>query len=162
MAARDIVVVLLLLCFTAIGSYLFGKHVADGETAARNLEDANRAAALVASANERVRQAEKAAQDLLEATAAAYENKLREKDNEVSKAVADLRAGRIRVRIPAASQVCDNAVPGAAPAPGFGDGGTAIELPVGFSEDLLRRFGKCDQVAEQLRAAQQVILDDRK
>lgn len=48
------------------------------------------------------------------------------------------------------------------PGPGGGDGTTVVELPPTVTANLFRLADDADQVADQLRAAQKIIEEDRK
>lgn len=83
------------------------------------------------------------------------------------KADADAaRAGDLVLRVPAS--VCGGADGGGDPAAAFGppapkrDGAATVELPRQVTADLFDLANDADDVADQLRACQAVILNDRK
>jgi hypothetical protein len=78
--------------------------------------------------------------------------------------VAAARDGALKLRVSAS--VCAGAGGGSAAAPGparpVGDGAATIELPPAITADLFALVDDADQVADQLRSCQQIVLSDRR
>lgn len=77
----------------------------------------------------------------------------------------DLRAarnGNLVLRVPASVCAGGSEAPATGPATGRGDGAAGVELPREITADLLELAHDADQVADQLRACQSVILSDRR
>jgi hypothetical protein len=149
--------------FLAVGGYRFGVSHTEGEVAKRDLESANQYAAAVTQAEDKARATERKSAELLAAVDSAYQTKLKETNDAAQKTIADLRAGRIRVRIPAtAGQAGAGGVPQVAAGAGGCDGQGPGDVLSRLAEDVAGRLAKCDAVATQLEAAQAVIEADRK
>jgi hypothetical protein len=103
------------------------------------------------------------AQDMA-AASAKYQEDLKHEKAAKDRAVADLRSGALRLRIPVA---CPDGAGGsgiATPGPGTvgRDGETRAELSVQASEFLVGLASEADEVVHQLTACQAVVIADRK
>jgi len=77
--------------------------------------------------------------------------------------VAAARDGALVLRIPAAALCPGGSETGPPrPAAAGGDGAATVELPRAVAADLLALANDADQVADQLRACQAVVISDRK
>ena len=79
--------------------------------------------------------------------------------------VADVRAGRVRLRIPGAAPCSQSPSGDPTPSPGAGPAGSdapaGSELPPKIAEDLFTLMAEADEVVLQLQAAQELIRKDR-
>lgn len=103
------------------------------------------------------------AQDMA-AASAKYQEDLKHEKAAKDRAVADLRSGALRLRIPV---TCPDGAGGsgtAAPGPGTvgRDGEARAELSVQASEFLVGLASEADEVVHQLTACQAVVTADRK
>lgn len=103
------------------------------------------------------------AQDMA-AASAQYQKDLKHEKAAKDHAIADLRSGALRLRIPVA---CTKGACGSgATAPGTSasgrDGETRAELSVEASEFLVGLASEADEVVHQLTACQAVVIADRK
>ena len=129
-------------------------------TRIKELEDQARIKELEDQARAREREH---AQDMA-AASAKYQEDLKHEKAAKDRAVADLRSGALRLRIPVA---CPDGAGGsgtAAPGPGTvgRDGETRAELSVQASEFLVGLASEADEVVHQLTACQAVVIADRK
>lgn len=130
------------------------------------------AARQIKTLEERARASEqKHAADLAQ-VAADYERKIQDANKQRAVDLAAVRAGTLRLRDPNASamRTCPGASTKTAAAPSLSDGSKASQLQATdagllssqTSSFLIDFAADADQVAEQLSACQQVILEDRK
>ena len=106
------------------------------------------------------------AQDMA-AASAKYQEDLKHEKAAKDRAVADLRSGALRLRIPLAFPSCPDGAGGsgrAAPGPSTAgrDGEARAELSVQASEFLVGLASEADEVVHQLTACQAVVIADRK
>lgn len=78
--------------------------------------------------------------------------------------IDDARAGALRLRIPASACQGTGGSPAAetGPTASGGNGPQTVELPAKVTEDLLTLANDADIVANQLRACQEIIINDRR
>jgi len=92
-----------------------------------------------------------------------YQDKLKEKNDQLAKALIKQRDPAKRLYIRAPANACGNSkVSGITPGASGSDGKTRIELPRNVAERLIRRANRADEIVEQLGACQRVIIEDRK
>jgi hypothetical protein len=92
-----------------------------------------------------------------------YDKGFRDAETRRRRDVDASRAGALVLRIPASACAADGGEarpPGAAAA--GGDGSEGVELPRAIAADLLDLAYDADQVADQLRACQAIVTNDRK
>lgn len=153
----------LLAVVAAYGGYRHGVQYQASIDTAATVAATNAAAKAIAEANDRVRAAEKKTQDMVEATAAAYEIKLKEQEHETASAVAKLRNGQRVLYAYAKCPANDSGASGqTAPATSVSDGTARVELSPAFAGDLWQLAADADRNTDQLTACQQVLLDERK
>lgn len=99
----------------------------------------------------------------LAAVSAQYQEDLKHAQARKDRVIADLRTGAQRLRIPVAGAGCAGAggMPETGPATGGRDGGTTAELSQPAAEFLVGLASDADQVAEQLKACQALVREDR-
>jgi hypothetical protein len=129
----------------------------------RDTEAANEYAKAITEANAKLRAAEERSAELLAAADADYQAKLKEHNDAANKTVADIRSGRVSLRIPTCPTAPGgSAVSGVATATGSSDGQDTGDVSKRLAEDVAGRLAKCDEAAIALDLAQQVIISDRK
>lgn len=98
------------------------------------------------------------------AVSAAYQRELNHANAAKDRALADLRAGRLRLRDPGARSQppCGSGLPEAGAGAAGRDGEARGELSGATAEFLVALAGEADQVARQLAACQAVVIEDRK
>lgn len=163
-------VIIGVLCIWAMSLYGVGKwQRADGASAvkAECLADKNEALRTANAEITRLNADARARQE-------AYQRHMEQVDKDFTKErqnaearrrrdVAAARDGALVLRVPAS--VCGGGVGQtgeAGSSPGGGNGSTGVELPRQVTEDLLNLAADADQVADQLRACQSIIVNDRK
>lgn len=114
-------------------------------------------AAKLQAATERARAVERAAIERYSQVDADYQRRLKEVSREKDRALAGVRAGAIRLSIPAECPGSRDSVPNPAPAPGERDGGTRARLSDSAAQFLVSLASEADAVVEQLRACQAVL-----
>lgn len=129
-------------------------------------------AAQINNLQQAARQAERDSADAMSAIANDYERKLTDAKNRRAADIAAMRAGTLRLRDPGAAPVpaCAGTAAEAGAGAGRRDGGASGELPAApagllsnqASEFLVNLAADADDVARQLAACQQVIINDRK
>lgn len=125
----------------------------------KELADAN---TKILALEEKARADERAHAMKLAKIAAEHQQEIADAQVQKDRDVADARAGRIILRIPAPCKDSSGGVtPGASATPGVGDGGAAAELPHETTADLLALADDADAVTRQLTACQAVIRADR-
>lgn len=159
----------LLLAAVVAAIYAYGQQQFGlGEKAERSawLERENTA---LTRANTRIKELEdlarakerQHAQDMA-AASAQYQEDLKHEKAAKDRAVADLRSGALRLRIPVACPEGAGGSGATAPGPGAGrrDGETRAELSVPAAEFLVGLASEADEVVRQLAACQRVIEKD--
>lgn len=146
-------------------AFFYGHKVgADGVTVEWQKQEAatQRAQAeALTAANGKIIAAERRAAERLAAASARYQAALKEKEDEKQLAVA--RATTRGLWVDTINTCGDSAGDGAvaAPAPGR-DGAARSRLSGEAAEFLIGEASRADQVVEQLKACQSVVLEDRK
>lgn len=147
------------------GSFVFGHKVGSDAVTVKwqkQAADVQRAQAdALAAAHAGVITAERRAAEQLAAASARYQVALKEKEDEKQLAVA--RATTRGLWVDTINTCGDSAGDGAvaAPAPGR-DGAARSRLSGEAAEFLIGEASRADQVVEQLKACQSVVLEDRK
>ena len=155
-------VLLVLAALVGMG-YRAGVRSTEARYADTALVDARQYAAAITKAENDARAAKDRSAKLLAAADADYQTQLAQVNDHAQKTIADLRAGRVQLRIPSCPAAPGgNAVPETATGTGQPDGQTRSDVLAGLSEYLVDRFGQCDAIVEQLTGAQAVIEADRK
>lgn len=157
----------LVVCAAAFvgGDYLGHKRGVDQERLAwqtresAELRDAN---AMILGLEEKARSDERAHAKKLAVIAAKHQKEIADAEDQKNRDVADARAGRIILRIPAPCQSPDAGASGTASGtPGVGDGAATAELPREVTADLLALADDADAVVRQLSECQAVVREDR-
>lgn len=166
--AAMVLVGVVVWAFYAYGQQQFGL----GEKAERSAWLARENTSLT-KANTRIKELEEQARTKerehaqnMAAVSAHYQKDLSHEKAAKDRAIADLRSGALRLRIPLAQPACTDGADGSgAPAPGTStvgrDGGTPAELSTEASEFLVGLANEADEVVRQLTACQAVITADR-
>lgn len=167
------VVAIWLTSLVAVGVWQRHDGVAGVETKWQQREATQQVqhAAQINSLQQAVRQAEHDSAVALNDIALDYERQLTDAKTRHAADVAAIRAGTLRLRDPAAAPVpaCAGAAAEIGPGAGRRDGGTTGQLPAApagllsgdASEFLVDLATDADDVARQLAACQQVIVEDR-
>lgn len=130
---------------------------------ARDNETLRKANGEIKRLTDDARDAERRRVDEMTVLSINYSKGFRDAEADRRRDVAAARDGALRLRIPAAACDAGGSAPAAAgPAAPGGDGAEGIELPGATAADLLDLAHDADQVADQLRACQAVVLNDRK
>lgn len=114
-------------------------------------------------AEDGARAQERAHVDAMAAIGANYAKGLHDAEKIRARDVAAARDGALVLRLP--SSICGSGPGGAGPAgasAGRIDDPEGVKLPRAIAADLLSLAGDADQVADQLRACQAIVLSDRK
>lgn len=165
------VISLLLGAVLVSAGYTYGeKQFALGEQAERSAwQTRENDQLLVANAQikrleEMYRQQEQDAADAIAIISFNYQKDLKHVQAEKDRAIAGLRDGTFRLRLPAASGLHPNggAASEVATASCGCDGGKGAELSLAASEFLVGLASEADEVAKQLGRCQEVIIEDRK
>ncbi len=155
----------LLLVLVAVGAmgHRAGRHAAESEQAERNLVAARQYAEALTKAQTDARAAEQRSAQLLANAASTYQASLKEHDDAAQKTIANLRSGRISLRVPACPAAPSGGAVSSAVATTSGrDGETQSDVLARLAEDVAQRLARCDAIVLQLTAAQAVIEADRK
>ncbi|WP_416242773.1 lysis system i-spanin subunit Rz [Azospira sp. APE16] len=157
---------LLIGAFYAYGQQQFGLGEKVERTAWLDRDNA-----ALTKANDRIKELEdnyrakerEHAQDMATALA-KYQEDLKHEKAAKDRAIADIRSGDLRLRIPVACPEGAGGSTTAAPGPGAigRDGETRAELSVQASEFLIGLASEADEVVLQLTACQAVVIADRK
>lgn len=146
------------------GSFFYGISVGEAKNQTkwqrREIEINAAAAKKVAAANARVLATERKSAESVAAISQAYQDKLQEKDREKDRAIASARANGLFVTTKRPR--CGNTVPATGPGTGGRDGETRSELSDEASEFFIAEAVRADKIVEQLKAAQEIIVADRK
>ena len=129
---------------------------------AKEIEQVNAANAAIKRLSDEARAKEKESVDTMTRLATQL---LKERATNEARRKADaaaVRAGDLRLRIPASVCAGGDFTGPPRPASSGGDGSASVELPRAIAGDLLDLANDADQVADQLRACQSVIIADRK
>lgn len=153
----------------AISLFGVGKwQRADGRAAervewqAKEVAQVTAANAAIKRLNDEARAKERASADAMAALSAKLSTERAANEARRKADAAAIRAGDLRLRIPASA--CSSGGSETGPprhTAGGGDGAATVELPRAITGDLLDLANDADQVADQLRACQAVILSDR-
>lgn len=156
------------------GTYFYGvgvgKDKVEAVWQAREAKINADTAVAIQAAGAKTLAAERASAERAAAASTAYQNKLKEKDREKATAIANQRAGNIRLRDPNAStSTCRDPVSPTGPGPGGHPSSPGPRLPVEStgvlsgrtSEFLIGEASRADKVVEQLAACQAIIKSDR-
>jgi len=163
-------VLLAVAALWAVSLFGVGKwQRADGRAAervewqAKEVAQVTAANATIKRLNDEARAKEKESADTMTRLATQL---LKERAANESRRKADaaaIRAGDLRLRIPASACGSGGSEAGPPrPASGGGDGAATVELPRAITGDLLDLANDADAVADQLRACQSIIIADRK
>lgn len=106
------------------------------------------------------------AQDMADASA-QFQEGLKHAQVAKDRAVAELRRGDIRLRVPVAVGACPGPAAGAGaatagPGPGASDGQARAELSFSAAEFLVGLASEADEVVHQLSACQAIVAADRR
>jgi hypothetical protein len=143
--------------------YQAGESANEGKHAIADRVAQDKFDAALAAANLKLRTEEQASAKRISDADTAYQQKLKEHNNATNKTVADIRSGRISLRIPTCpSAASGGALSGSPAAPGSSDGESPGDFSRRLAEDVAGRLAKCDEAAIALDLAQQVIISDRK
>jgi hypothetical protein len=151
-----------------LGFILYAVYTAGGNAVRvayekRDTEAANEYAKAITEANAKLRAAEERSAELLAAADADYQVKLKEHNDAANKTIADIRSGRVSLRVPTCpTAVGGNSLPSPATASGSSDGENTSDFSRRLAEDVAGRLARCDEAAIALDLAQQVIISDRK
>jgi len=117
----------------------------------------------IRSLEEGARKAEQDKAIALATISTDYERKLSDANKQRAADAAAVRAGSLRLRDPSATglRACGSIATETATGTSQRDGGTAGELSGAASEFLLDLANEADDVARQLAACQQVVIEDR-
>lgn len=127
----------------------------------RDNEDLRAAQNALETARAKVRELEAKAVKDLAAADAAHQRRLADEKQKHADFIAGVRSGSIVLRDPgntAGPEACAGRAPGAAPAPGDGDGAGGVRLSREASEFLWAEAERADVIAAKLTYAQQVIV----
>jgi hypothetical protein len=123
------------------------------------LADANR---LIDQLQRDARAKERAHADALSVISSSYQKELTDAKRKHNAVMDDIRAGRVRLRDPAAGETsCAGGTAAAPPAAGGRDGPPGSELSRSAAEFLFGLAAEADAVAHQLAACQAVVRRDR-
>lgn len=161
-------VVVLAVVLALIGAYVYGRS--DGQdieraaTMARDNAALTAAATRIREAEERRRAAEHGHARRLDEIATDYQREKANAKMQNDRLLADLRDGRVRLRIAAERAAAgDRDTSGQASAAACrSDGAAGGELPGPTSADLLALADDADAIVRQLASCQAVIVEDRK
>lgn len=118
-------------------------------------------AAKIEASMQRALTAERKSATDLAAVSAEFQKQLQEVDREKDRVIAGVRAGNIKLSIPARCAGGGSNVPAAgAPASGR-DGETRAELSAAAADFLVAEASRADAVVQQLAACQAVVARDR-
>jgi hypothetical protein len=151
-----------------LGFILYAVYTAGGNAVRvayekRDTEAANEYAKAITEANAKLRAAEERSAELLAAADADYQAKLKEHNDAANKTIADIRSGAKRLYVDlAGTKTGGGTVSEVAACPGIDHGPQRAELSAKDGEFFVSLASECDAVVEQLSAAQQVIISDRK
>lgn len=134
------------------------------ESQAREIETVTAANAKIKQLNDAARAAEHASAVAIATIGAEHASAIETLEARRRRDVAAVRDGAIKLRVAGTCTPSPggSAVPEARAAPGLGDGAQSIELPREATDFLLGLANDADQVADQLRSCQSIVLNDRK
>jgi hypothetical protein len=139
-------------------------HVAERSTwQGRENAELRTANSKIKTLEEGARKAEQDKAVALAAISTDYERKLSDANKQRAADTAAVRAGSLRLRDPSAPglRACGSIPAETAAGTGQRDGESAGELSAAASEFLLSLVNEADDVARQLGACQQVVIEDR-
>lgn len=141
-----------------------GWKVRDNSARAQMQKDAQAAAEKIMLLQTRMREIESAHANALYSVSATYQGKLNEVERDKEKFMSDVRAGRIKLQLPArANMQSVGSTSGQVSAATSGcDGQAGTELPQEVTEFLFGEASRADKIVEQLNACQAIVLQDRK
>jgi hypothetical protein len=113
----------------------------------------------IEQAHKKMRELEMAQVDALNKVENEYVAKLKQKDRERNRAIADARNNGLFINAQCPSG--EDTVPQTAASSDSGNEGTSVRLPNALSESLIDLLSEADSIAEQLAACQAVIRSDR-
>lgn len=118
--------------------------------------------AAILEGEQRARESERLHAEKIAAVSSQYQEKLKNEQQKTADLVAASRAGALRLRDPGATaQAGASGVPETTAGASRCDGPATGQLSGAAAEFLLDFVGRCDAVANQLAAAQQIIRADR-
>ncbi len=158
-AALAFMVVLGASCYKA---YNLGANNVRAEYAARDLQQANEAAAATKAVEEKYRAKEQASAQALAQVSTDYERKLTDAQSKTTLALNAIRSGSVRLRDPYAKpEACSGGLPEAAASSSGPNGPTAGGLSRETSEFLVQLAAEADRNTRQLAATQAALVADR-
>ena len=155
--------VALLVAGAAVKGYHMGQDNIRAEYAARDLQQANEAAAATKAVEEKYRAQEQAHAQALSQVSATYQGKLTDAQAKTTTALNAIRSGSIRMRDPGAVSKADcGSTASTVTAASGRDGDTQGGLSGTASEFLLTLAADADRNTLQLAACQAVVEADRR
>lgn len=149
----------------AVGSWQRGegRTVERAACLSRDNEALRKANGEIKRLTDDARDTERRRVDEMTALSINYSKGFRDAEEKRRRDVVAARDGALRLRVPAAACGAGGGAPAEArPAATGSDGAEGIELPGAIAADLLGLAHDADQVADQLRTCQAIVINDRK
>ena len=143
--------------------YSLGSDHVRAEYAARDIAQANEAAAALKATQEKYRAIEQEQAASLAKVSGDYQKRLTDAQAKTALALNAIRSGAVRLRDPYAKpETCGSAAAETGTGTGRRDGSKAGELSEEFGALLYSEAARADEYTEQLTACQSVVAADRR